>query len=420
MLKRCLATYENLNMSINSKYINKDDWNAVKAARLFVGLYVLFTFISYLFTLFTHYYNGDFLMQKCDLDFPLLTLNFILTIIPYFFIYYLYKYFKTKYHSKHYIPESGKIIENITIILNVIYLFLVWKYSIGKAFADVYSAPPIITLFIQILLRFSPNTWLGFSFFISKSKKKCILFAIFLIFNAILTGYFGVFLALIFMTILKYNSYWIPFIKKHYIALILIIFASSPIIEFGYDLRDTIRGTESNASNLDGTTLLIGKFFGRLSPLSNTSMILQREKVYKIEAEKLPTTFFVNSMLCVIYSGFKEEYPPEKILSGSKAEDYVSFMCGTTGILYFAAYKSWLSFCITLFLIVLMDILIFKVLSLFKFKLKYEVGLCLLMQPTMSGVGKEYFSILWAFCIIFLICATMHTITKKRIKTTHV
>lgn len=124
-------------------------------------------------------------------------------------------------------------------------------------------------------------------------------------------------------------------------------------------------------------------------------------------------------MLCVIYSGFKEEYPPEKILSGSKAEDYVSFMCGTTGILYFAAYKSWLSFCITLFLIVLMDVFIFKILSLFRFKLKYEVGLCLLIQPTMSGVGKEYFSILWALCIIFLICAIMHTITKKRIKTTH-
>lgn len=250
-----------LKMSVKTKYTNKNEKNAVKAAKLFIGLYFLFTFISYLFTLFTHYYNGDFLMQKCVLDFPLLTLNFILTIIPYFFIYYLYKYFKTKYRPKHYIPESSKIIENITIILNIIYLFLVWKYSIGKAFADVYSAPPAITLFIQILLRFNPTTWLGFSFFISRSKKKCMLFSFLLIFNAILTGYFGVFLALIFMTILKYNSYWIPFIKKHYIALIFVIFASSPIIEFGYNLRDTIRGTESNVSNLDGTTLLIGKVF---------------------------------------------------------------------------------------------------------------------------------------------------------------
>lgn len=102
-----------LKMSVKTKYTNKNEKNAVKAAKLFIGLYFLFTFISYLFTLFTHYYNGDFLMQKCVLDFPLLTLNFILTIIPYFFIYYLYKYFKTKYRPKHYIPESSKIIEII-------------------------------------------------------------------------------------------------------------------------------------------------------------------------------------------------------------------------------------------------------------------------------------------------------------------
>ena len=351
-------------------------------------------------------------MQKCDLNFALFTLNFILTIIPYFFIYYLYKYFKTKYRPKHCIPESHKTIENITIVLNVIYIYLVWKYSIGKAFAEVYSAPPIITLVIQILLRFYPTAWLGFSFYLSKSKFKIILYSIFLIINAILTGYFGVFLSLIFMIILKYNMYWMPFIRKHYIALILVVLGSSPVIEFGYNLRDTIRGTNLNVSNLDNTSLIVGKFFGRLSPLSNTSMILQKEKEYRIEAEKLPTTFYLNSMLCVIHSSFKEEYPPEKILSGSKAEDYVSFMCGTTGILYFAAYKSWLSCLITLFLIVSMDIFVFKTLSLFKFKLKYEVGLYMLLQPTMSGVGKEYFSTLWALWIILLICLIMHTLTK--------
>lgn len=402
-------------MTSARQYISKEKITSVRAARLFIGLYVLFAFISYLFTLFTGYYNGDFLMQKCDLSFPLFTLNFILTILPYFFIYYLYKYFKTKYKPKHYVAEPHNVIENIAVALNVIYLFLVWKYSIGKAFADVYSAPPAITLLIQILLRLSPTTWLVFSFFISKSKKKNLVYSVFLIINAILTGYFGIFLALIFMIILKYNTYWIPFIRKQYFILILVVIASSPIIEFGYNLRDTIRGTELNVSKFDNSTLVIGKFFGRLSPLSNTSMILQKDKVYKNEAEKLSTTFYVNSMFCVIHSSFKEEYPPEKILSGSRAEDYVSFMCGTTGILYFAAYKSWLSFIVTLLLIVSMDILIFKTLSLFRFELKYEVGLYLLLQPTMSGVGKEYFSILWALWIILLICVIMRTITKKRI-----
>ncbi len=354
-------------MFINNK--NKKS-TAVKAVIFFIGLYVSFTFISFLFTLITHYYNGDFLMQKCNLSDIELTINFILTIIPYFFIYRLYKYFKLKYKSKYTIPNTKKIIENVTFILNVIYIFLVWKYNVGKAFAEVYSAPPLITIIIQIILRLYPTTWLGFAFYISESKFKTFLYSILLIVNAILTGYFGVFLFLIFMIILKYNSYWIPFIRKYYVVLILLVLASSPIMEFGYSIRDTIRGTESNVSNLDNTTLVIGKFFGRLSPFSNTCMILQNEKTYKLEAEKLPASFFINSMFSALYSNFKIDYSPEKLLSGSKAEDYVSFMCGTTGILYFSAYNSGFAYLLTMFLLMGMDFLIFKTMALFNFKLK--------------------------------------------------
>lgn len=394
------------------KNIKKE--TAFKAVMFFIGLYVVFTLISYFFTLFTRYYNGDFLMQVCELNILLFTLNFIITIVPYFFIYYLYKYFKTRYSPKHYVNEPCKIIENITIVLNIAYLFFVWKYDVGKAFAEVYSAPPIMTLFIQILLRFNPMGWAAFSFYISRSKIKTLFYSFFLMANAILTGYFSVFLALVFMVILKYNTYWVPFVRKHYIVLIVVFLALSHVVHFGYELRDLIRGT-SIVSNLDNdnTTLVIGKFFGRLSPLANTSMILQNKNTYEAEAENLSSTFYLNSMLSVIHSSFKEEYPPEKILSGSKVEDYVSFMCGTTGVLYFAAYKSWLCGLITLFLIVLMDILVFKTLSLFKFKLKYEVGAYLLLQPTMSGVGKEYFSILWTLWVILLICVIVRTLAKR-------
>lgn len=400
------------------EYKDKNN-NKVKAIQLYLIIFVLFSFISYIFTIITGYYNGDFLLQKCTLSFPIFTLNFILTIVPFFILYYIYIFFKKKYKPKYFIPTSSNTIENFSIILNIIYLILVAKYNVGKAFAEVYSAPPLITLIIQIILRLSPTSWLTFSFFITNDKKKMVLFAFMLILNGILTGYFSIFLTLIFMLILKYNYFFIPFIKKNFLVLIFLLAVSAPIMELGYTIRDTIRGTESNVSSMDNTTLIIGKFFGRLSPLPNTSMILQNEKIYKTYAENLPTTFYLNSMIGgVIYSNLKLSYPPEKILSGSKEEDYVSFMCGTTGILYFAWDKSWFCFIITLLLIITMVILIFKILSTFKFNLKYEVGFFLLMYPTMTGVGKEFFSILWALFVIFFICIIKNALKKLLVKKT--
>lgn len=349
-------------------------------------------------------------MQESTLSYPALTLNFILTILPYYILYKIYIHFKIKYRSKYKVSISILLIEKITILINIVYLILVWKYNIGKAFADVYSAPPVIKIIIQIILRLSPLLWLNISFFISESKIRTTIYGIFLILFAVLMGYFSIFISILFMIVLKYNQYWIPILRKYYLILIATILLSAPVLELGYTYRDLIRGTQSNVSNMDGTSLIIGKFCGRLSPFPNSSIILQRETTYRAEAEKLPVHFFLKSMLNVIHSSFKLDYPPEKILSGSKETDYVSFMCGTTGIIYFAAYNSIFSLLLTIFLILIIDITVFKILSLFKFNLRYEIAFYILLGPTMSGVGKEYFAQLWGLLVILIICIFIRSV----------
>lgn len=379
----------------------KNTMESSKCIKFIFNFYIGCTIISYLYCVLTSTFNGDFMNEDILLNQFLLFINLIFNLCPFYFIYYLYKKKKNHISKGKKLQLPIKTIEKFTIFLYVIYLLLTIRYDVGKAGGEIYSAPPVITLIIQIVNRLSPKSWITFTFFLTKDKRIALILSLLMILNALVTGFFGTLLYLLFLIIIKYNNFWVRFYKRHKLLIGCLIFLFSLSLGPLYDIRDQIRGTYEQRE-YSGLSIFAGKFIGRMSSYSDGGMIIQRAPILISEMQQLSDIFFIKNMLSILHSSFKDINSPEKILSGSLPEHNISFMCGTAGILYISLYKSLLSFFINLCVIILIDFLVYNLAGKMKFPLCYEFAFMSIINPTMSGVGYEYLSPLWGLFIIYI------------------
>ena len=386
-----------------------------KAIRLIFFINILYVTISYIYVLTTQEYNGDFLNVPTRLNTTILSIIFILCLIPYWIQWKIYKYFKNKRNILKKVYINIKLIEPFVIIILLSHSFIIIVFGVNRVGAPPYQASPFIKLFIQILLRFDIVLWGGFLIlFLPKEKlKTSLLIALLMALIGMLKGSFGVINTIALLFIIKYYSIIISFIKKRIPIAIIMAFLFPALVEFAYTQRDLIRNVQYEEEKLDPGRLITGKLVGRLSSFSNAAFLIDDAPKYILLAQYFDPDFYQKSMLIAINTAYAKDdrYTPERHLKPNTPIG-TSFMLGTTGILIFSLYKSPLVLVNNMITIFIISLLIYLIFRRVNFDYNTELSYLLLLYPTLSGVSSEYFFVLITVIVFFITLLFFSTLNK--------
>lgn len=390
-----------------------------KAIRLIFLINILYVTISYIYVLTTQEYNGDFLNVPTRLNTTILSIIFVLCLIPYWIQWKIYKYFKNKKNTLKKIYINIKLIEPFVFIILLLHIFIVAVFGVNRVGAPPYQAPAFIKLLIQILLRFDISLWGGFLIlFLPKEKlKTSLLVALLMSLIGILKGSFGVINTIVLLFFVKYYSVIISFIRKRIPIVIILAFLFPSLVEFAYTQRDLIRNVQYEVEKLESGRLITGKFVGRLSSFSNAAFLVDDAPKYILMAQGFDDYFYQKGMLISINAATygKGDYSPERYLKPNTQDGY-SFMLGTTGILIFSLYKSPSILITNIISIILISLLAYFISQRIKFDYIMELTYILLLFPTLSGVSSEYSFFLIVFVVFFTTLLFFSTLNKLYIR----
>ena len=386
-----------------------------KAIKFIFYINIFYVTISYIYALTTQEYNGDFLNVPVRLNTTILSVIFLLCLIPYWIQWRIYKYFKNKKNRLKKVYINTKLIELFVFFLLLAHIFIIVVFGVNRVGVPPYQAPPFIKLFIQILLRFDIVLWGGFLIlFLPKEKlKTSLLIAFLMVLIGLLKGSFGVINTITLLFIIKYYSVIISFIKKRIPIAIIMAFLFPTLVEFAYTQRDLIRNVQYEEEKLEPGRLITGKLVGRLSSFSNTAFLIDDAPKYILLAQYFDPDFYQKSMLIAINTAYAKDdrYTPERHLKPNTPIG-TSFMLGTTGILIFSLYKSPLVLVNNMITIFIISLLIYLIFRRVNFNYNIELPYVLLLYPTLSGVSSEYSFILLTLVVFFITLLFLSLLNK--------
>lgn len=395
---------------MTSSIISDDGY---KATRIFVFIFVLFAVFSFLYSITTGNFNGDFIDHEVTLSKLLLFVNLVLTIIPYWLLWITYKFFKKKdvYHQIT-IPMKG--FEFFVLTLLIINIITTIFFGVGKAASEVYEAPAVIKPFIQVLNRIDIG-YISFLFIlISKNKIAIYRTLILLILISALKASIGVFLSIFLVFGLKNYSDIKEYFKTKKTIVLLIILVTPIFIQTIYEIRDQMRYQNNDKQELKASKLIFGKLIGRLSSFSNSAFIIQEAVFFAVQSKSLDNFYFQKQALGGVFgANFLPVETPELLMIGTQGNTSrtVSFMTGTQGNLIISIFKSFKEFIVNIFTIFLMVFSTFSLIRLLRLNYANEYAVILLIYPITSGVGNEYAMVLFSVIFLvafFLVVNTLH------------
>lgn len=358
---------------------------------------------------------GNFLNVPVRLNTTILSIIFVLCLIPYWIQWKIYKYFKNKKNTLKKVYVNTKLVEPFVILLLLAHIFIIIVFGVNRVGAPPYQAPAFIKLLIQILLRFDAILWGSFLilFLPQKKLKTTLLISFLLILIGILKGSLGIVNTIFLLFFIKYHKDIVCFIKKKISIVIIIAFLFPTLVEFAYTQRNLIRNIQYEEEKLEPGRLITGKLVGRLSSFSNAAFLIDDAPKYILMAQGFDNYFYQKGMLISIDAATygKGNYSPEKYLKPN-TPDGISFMLGTTGILIFSLYKSSSTLIINIISIIIISLLIFEILRRVKFDYNIELSYILLLYPTLSGVSSEY-SFILLILIVFFITLLFFSVLNK-------
>ena len=361
--------------------------NAYKAIRFIFFINIFYVTVSYIYALTTQEYNGDFLNVPVRLNTTILSIIYVVCLIPYWIQWKIYKYFKNKKNTLKKVYVNTKLVEPFVILLLLAHIFIIIVFGVNRVGAPPYQAPAFIKLLIQILLRFDAILWGSFLilFLPQKKLKTTLLISFLLILIGILKGSLGIVNTIFLLFFIKYHKDIVCFIKKKISIVIIIAFLFPTLVEFAYTQRNLIRNIQYEEEKLEPGRLITGKLVGRLSSFSNAAFLIDDAPKYILMAQGFDNYFYQKGMLISIDAATygKGNYSPEKYLKPN-TPDGISFMLGTTGILIFSLYKSSSTLIINIISIIIISLLIFEILRRVKFDYNIELSYILLLYPTLS------------------------------------
>jgi hypothetical protein len=403
-------------MIIQKKVKPKED-----SAKAILLIFIMFALVGYFFVSYTGFYNGDYLGIKSKLPDLKLFLNFIITVLPFFILYFIYNHYRFK-TSKYKITLPISFLGWFMFFLLILNIIITIFFGVAKSGREIYIAPLGIKTFIQIIIRF--NTSFGVFLYIVTSKKNNkfqILLLLLLFVLNIIRASFGIFFFIGIYLIIQYYEKIKYFLKKYLFFIIVVIILSPFILKSLYNIREGLR-TDSEIKSFDNvksTTIVFGVLFGRLSSFSNSAIVMERKTtMMRLSKGFTPTQYFRES-LTAIYGGFVDR---ERILYSNillESQDVhirtSSFMLGTQGLYLISIYQSFMVFIVNIMLHILIVLLTFNISMLFdneKVKVYIFFGFCL---TVLSGVGSEYMGCLVTVVLYFFLFLLINFITKYSI-----
>jgi hypothetical protein len=342
-------------------------------AKIVLIIFVAFSVISYLYTLFTGTYNGDFLLNKSLLSNAELFVNLIYTITPFFILFLIYKHYKNKI-SEYYIHVPKTTFGIFLAFLILFELFVTIVYGVGFLGRQTFRTPPgALKLLIQIFNRF--NYQMGAYIYIIINNKRRSRYNIFLILLvvtvSILRASLGVLAFMSFFIILEYKD-TLARIFRQYIFLILIVILIAPqIVGRLYGLRDILRNVRTISSIITPTDIIFGKLIGRLSSFSNSAYILESKRKMTAITDNFSLFQYPLETLDAFYNTQKEENESyQHIMLDSLGRYYsvakFSIMTSTQGVMILGLYQSFLVFLINVMTLFLIINLAFKLVTMLR------------------------------------------------------
>jgi hypothetical protein len=370
------------------------------SAKLILAAFVLFTVISYFFSLYTGYYNGDYLGAMSSLSKIELFFNLIISIAPFFILYIIYKYF-SKWTGKYKIRLPGNIFVFFLLFLIIFNIIVTNMFGVGRAGQELYKAPPLIKIFIQIFSRF--NALMGIFIYDLgvKKRSRIIIFLLYLLVIASsLSAYsIGIFAYLGFFVIIKYYTSLFRFIKKNIYLLIFMIMLFPIITGSLYNFRERLRnhGQVTGFQTSNASKIVFGVLVGRLSSFSNSAIIMERKNKIISLSKEFSAIQYIKETITAVYGGFvnREETRYASILlesQGFYTTRAISFMLGTQGVLLLGIYQSFIVLIINFTTIFVMVILNFKLISMINCANIKELLFLYYCFCIMSGMGNEFLS----------------------------
>nr|WP_320119053.1 oligosaccharide repeat unit polymerase [uncultured Marinifilum sp.] len=380
----------------------RSDDSLFRAAKYIIIMFSLFVFISFCYAVITKTYNGDFLGFKVSISFGWLVLNLFISVLPFYFLFLIYKRFKNKEIRKS-VRFRYPYVEILFYLLFFWQLFLIISFGVGKMTAGVYSAPSFLLPVIQVSNRLSLGFIYSILVFRTDKIRKIILFTTMMIILSLSKFSIGIFLLIGLVLFVKYNSKCFYILKRYKILLIVGLLFSSVLVKSLYIYRNSLRGV---STEYDNTNILTGVLVGRLSSFANSAQIFESPGVFFISAQQLEYFYFQKQALGGFLSGkFLPRDTPESIMINSKHGENiknVSYMTGTQGNLIFSLFKSPLLLLLNVCSILFLVFLTFRTTRLMGIEQANELALVLLVNPMASGVANEFSSAFFTPIVIWI------------------
>lgn len=371
--------------------------------------FIVCSLLSFLYALLTNRYNGDFLGTPVNLNFWLLLINLLLSILPYILTYKIYQFYKRRPISKGVILPT-KLFGRILLFILIWNIIITLLFGVGIMTAPPYEAPPSIKLIIQILNRF--NYAYGYFLYVlitSKQNKSQFILLILIIILSLLRAGLGIFFYLGMIYLLKYHIEIKAIIKKYKIGFAICIICFPMIISVMYTVRSKLRGQQTEEMNF--YDFIMGRFVGRFSSFSDSAIILQEAGYFYVNSKLLHEYYFQKQAIGSIFAQkYMPTLRPEQMLFqmyGSSDQENVTYMAGTNGNLYISMMRSIKTFVLNFITIIFMIVLTFYFSRLLKFEYANEYAIILLFYVLLSGVANEYAFLFFSIFIFVFIFASI-------------
>ena len=368
-------------------------------------IFILALVVSFLYVFITGKYNGDFSSYEISINRIILLPIFLLSFLPYWFIWRKYKLYKKK-QIRFVSSINVEFLKRITISL---LLFRILLLIIG-----VGALGQTTTLgWLKTISTILNPSLVACIYIVSSTKKRnvCIVVSLILLESVLRHSLGGVFILLL-MLLLKYFQELLAYCKKHYIIAIVILLLIPNIVAIGYNFRTYLRHGNNFELRKDKSaiSLLCGALAGRLSSYSNTVFIVENAPYFYAHMSVVPSIFYQSLILNQFgihlvswgETSTLEQFMFEVSRDGNRPEgDTTTFMVGTVGMLVLSFMKSPSVFFLNLITMVLIIEIWFKLTMFLRIDFSPELALLFLLFPIVSGVATELFFPIFQIIILY-------------------
>jgi hypothetical protein len=367
-----------------------------------LGVFVSFNVASFVYTLVTGEYNGDFYGSPIQLPGWVVVACFVATTLPFIIAARMARATMRRRGRMSIAVPVGflKVAVPVTLLLQI---YVTYQHQVGIAGLPPYEVAGPVKILILLLNRFQPF-YIGtlLILLLPRGSRLTWLIVALVVTVGLLRAGLGGFMYVGLVLMLKHSASLRAFVRRRWITILVAAAVAPLVVASLYQLRSALR-EDDQLQDLPIMTLATGLFLGRVSPLTNSMMILENDRYFATATRELDSTYFVQQALAGVFgASLAPKVTPQYLLiniDGNDIDRY-SYMTGLIGDLAMARHKSWLVALLNLGSVLAMLAATFWLARSWRMENAVPFAFMLLLYPVMSGVAGEIAAILYFFALM--------------------